>query len=196
MNWSDIFQIISSVIISVGGAGAIIWGLSSYFGNIWANRHLESIRKEYQKEIESYRSELDILRETSLRYSGQQFELYKKFWESIYKLKSIADELWEIVTESNLKKFSKQLKITIDEVEKSSLFIEDSHYKELKELLDAFNEYRIGKDKLITIYRRRNNINHDEITSWVERNGQYKIRYEKIIFRIRTDLRNQLRGIY
>jgi len=48
MNWNEIFQIVSAVIISVGGAGAIavaiIWKLSSYLGEIWAKRHLESIK--------------------------------------------------------------------------------------------------------------------------------------------------------
>ena len=51
MNWNEIFQIISGVIISVGGAGAFIWKLSSYLDEIWAKRHLESIKKDYQKEI-------------------------------------------------------------------------------------------------------------------------------------------------
>jgi len=78
MNWNEIFQIISGVLISVGGAGAIIWKLSSYLGKIWAEKHLESIKKEYQKEIESYRAQLDMLKKISLRYSGQQFKLYTK----------------------------------------------------------------------------------------------------------------------
>lgn len=51
MSWNEIFQIISGVIISVGWAGVIIWILSSYLGKIWAKKHLESIKKEYQKEI-------------------------------------------------------------------------------------------------------------------------------------------------
>ena len=71
MNWSEIFQIVSGIVISVGGAGVIIWKLSSYLGEIWTKRYLESIKKEYQKEIEAYKSHLDMLKEASLRYSWQ-----------------------------------------------------------------------------------------------------------------------------
>ena len=47
MSGNEIFQIILGVIISMGGAGIIFWKLSSYFGEIWAKKHLESIKKEY-----------------------------------------------------------------------------------------------------------------------------------------------------
>jgi len=99
MSWNEIFQIVSGVTISVGGAGAIIWKLSSYLGEIWAKKHLESIKKEYQKEIEAYKTQLDMLKETFLRYSGQQFELYNNLWHSLYALRSTADVLWEEANE-------------------------------------------------------------------------------------------------
>jgi len=152
MNWNEIFQIISGVIISVGGAGAIIWKLSSYLGEIWAKRHLESIKKEYQKEIETYKTQLNMIKETALRYSGQQFELYSKLWHSLCDLKSTADMLWTTANKQNLRKFSQQLKNTIDEVERSYLFIEDNHYTELSELLREFKNYEIGKKKLVQLY--------------------------------------------
>jgi len=79
MNWNEIFQIISGVIISVGGAGAIIWKLSSYLGEIWAKRHLESIKKEYQKEIETYKTQLNMIKETALRYSGNSLNYIANF---------------------------------------------------------------------------------------------------------------------
>ena len=79
MNWNEIFQIISGFIISVGGAGAIIWKLSSYLGEIWAKRHLESIKKEYQKEIETYKTQLNMIKETALRYSGNSLNYIANF---------------------------------------------------------------------------------------------------------------------
>jgi len=190
---SEIFQIVSWIIISVGGAGAIIWKLSSYLGEIWAKRHLESIKKEYQKEIESYKSHLDVLKETSLRYSGQQFELYNNLWHSLYDLKSTADVLWEEAIERNLKKFSQQLKRTIDEVDKSYLFIEENHYQELKKLLEQFSEYQFGKTKLVQLYKQREEVNQQEITQWIQHNRERKKEYEELIDKIKKELKKQIR---
>jgi len=198
MNWNEIFQIISGVIISVGGAGAFIWKLSSYLGEIWAKRHLESIKKEYQKEIETYKTQLNMIKETTLRYSGQQFELYSKLWHSLCDLKSTADMLWTTANKQNLRKFSQQLKNTIDEVEKSYLFIEDNHYTELSELLREFKNYEIGKKKLVQLYMgagsREQQVNDDEIRQLIEHNRENKQRYELLVKEIGDNLKRQIRG--
>ena len=60
--------------------------------------------------------------------------------------------LWTTANKQNLRKFSQQLKNTIDEVERSYLFIEDNHYTELSELLREFKNYEIGKKKLVQLY--------------------------------------------
>ena len=193
MNWNEVFQIVSGIFISVGGAGAIIWKLSSFLGGIWAKTHLESIKKEYQKEIEAYKSHLDVLKETSLRYSGQQFKLYNNLWHSLYALKSTAEILWEEANEQNLKKFSQQLKKTIDEVEKSYLFIEENHYQELKKLLKQFSEYQFGKTKLIQLYKQRGEVDNQEIIEWINHNRERKEEYENLIDKIKKELKRQIR---
>lgn len=196
MSWIEIFQNIAGVIISVGGAGAIIWALSSYLGKMWAEKHLESIKTKYQKEIETYKSQLDIIKENSLRYSGQQFELYNKLWCSLYDLKSIADDLWEEANETKLWKFSQQLKKTIDEVEKSCLFIEENHHQELKKLLEQFSEYRFGKTKVIQFNKNRGTESFDQEATrqWINHNRDRKRKYEELINEIRRDLKKQIRG--
>lgn len=197
MSWNEIFQIISGVIISVGGAGVIIWKLSSYLGEMWAKKHLESIKKEYQKEIEDYKSHLDMLKETTLRYSGRQFELYNQLWHSLFDLKLMADALWEEANEQNLRCFSQQLKKTMNEVEKSYLFIEENHYQELSELLNEFKNYEIGKKRLVQLYMRRSyrqQVDRYEIQQLVEQNREGKQRYEQLVKEIGDNLKNQIRG--
>ena len=198
MSWNEIFQIISGVIISVGGAGFVIWKLSSYFGEIWAKKHLESIKKKYQKEIEAYKTKLDTIKETTLRYSGKQFELYNKLWKSLCRLKSTADMLWREANEQNLRIFSQQLKKTMEEVEKSFLFIEDSHYKELSKLFEEFKNYSIGKKKLIELYMSKRSeqqkIDHDEILKLIKNNRRRKQRYDKLVKKIGNNLKKQLKG--
>ncbi len=60
MNWQIVLEIVATAIASVGGAGAIIWALSSFFGKMWANKILEKQKAEYQKDIEQYKSELSL----------------------------------------------------------------------------------------------------------------------------------------
>jgi Fe2+ transport system protein B len=198
MDWNEVFQIISGVIVSVGGAGGIILLLSSYFGKIWADRNLESMRKEYQKEIDAYKNQLDILKENKLLYFKQQFDLYNSFWQSLYNLKKAADNLWEDTNQENLINFSKQLRETIENVERNYLFIEDKHYKELKEILDKFSEYRLGKKKLIQIYNSVRDIRDTDIFNQglilIDKNRSLKRKYEELINRIRNDLKKQIRG--
>ena len=198
MSWEEVFKIIFSALAAVGGAGAIILALSSWLGNILANRLIESLRKEYRKEIENYRSQLEILRTTTLRYSGEQFNLYNKLWHSLCNLKSAADLLWEEAIDSNLRSFSEQLRKSLDEVEKSYLFIEGGHYKELSELLNEFKNYEIGKKKLVQLYMRgssgQQQVDPDEIWQLVEHNRKRKQRYEQLVTEIGDNLKKQLRG--
>jgi hypothetical protein len=193
---NEIIQNILGILVSVGGTGAIFWELSSYLGKIWAEKHLESIKKEYQKEIEEYRTRLNIYEKTVLLYSGQQFELYSKLWHSLYDLKLVADTLWEKADNKNLREFSKQLKNTIDEVEKSYLFIEPSHYEELSNLLDEFKNYEFGKKKLIQLRagHRPQRVDDKEIQQLIENNRGKKQQYEQLIKEIRDNLKKQLRG--
>lgn len=194
MSWNEIFQTIFAVIVSVGGAGAIILKLSSYLGELWAKKYLESIKKEYQKEIEDYKSQLDMLKETSSRYLGKQFELYNHLWHSLYALRSTADVLWEEANEKKLLKFSQQLKKTMDEVEKSYLFIEESHYLELKDLLKQFSDYQFGKTKLIQPYKQRIKLNQQEVIQGIDHNRERKEKYEELLDKIKKNLKGQIKG--
>ena len=52
MSWEDALKLVSAFLASVGGAGAIIFGLSSWLGKVWANRILEADRVKYQTQLE------------------------------------------------------------------------------------------------------------------------------------------------
>ncbi|MCS4541762.1 MAG: hypothetical protein HY929_05520, partial [Euryarchaeota archaeon] len=93
--------------------------------------------------------------------------------------------------------FSQQLKKTIDEVEKSYLFIEENHYQELSRLLNDFKNYEIGKKRLVQLYMRRSSIqqvDRYEIQQLVEQNSEGKQRYEQLVKEIGDNLKNQIRG--
>src|SRR5690606_14450904 len=105
-----------------------------------------------------------------------------------------ADNLWEKVSPKNLVDLSKQLYNTRCEIEKASLFIEDSHYSELIRIIKHFNEFEIGKKMLID-YRKETNIDEHIIEQQiVAGNQRVKRRYEELILLIKKDLKQQLKG--
>lgn len=91
----EIFEIITAVLISLGGGGAIVLALSSWLGKVWANRILEKEKKEHQLEIENYKSQLSIslnkinsINERALHISKAQydkeFDIYQDIWEKLH----------------------------------------------------------------------------------------------------------------
>lgn len=194
MTTVEITKIVLGIIAALGGGGAIVLGLSNYFGQFLAKRYEEKIKAKFQNEINEYQSQLDIIKQITIRYSDKQFEHYSKLWASLYDLKLLADDLWEQATSVRLERFSRQLKSTKTEIEKASLFIEDSHYKELIETIKYFSEYQIGKSDLIS-YRQVNDGYDDLIVQqMIVENGVKKSKFEALILEVKADLKMQIGG--
>ena len=49
----------TAIIASLGGGGAIVFGLSSYLGKVWADRALEGEKHKYAEMLQTAKSELD-----------------------------------------------------------------------------------------------------------------------------------------
>jgi len=90
----QIFEIAFAVIMSIGGAGIFLVGLSSWLGKIWANRILGKEKLEHQKVIEEYKSKLET--ELSKVYTrnenatyitkaqfDKEFEIYINIWNKL-----------------------------------------------------------------------------------------------------------------
>lgn len=45
----DVFKLAGAILTGIGGAGAIIFGLSSFLGKLWADRALEEHRQKYNQ---------------------------------------------------------------------------------------------------------------------------------------------------
>jgi hypothetical protein len=189
----EIIEIGGAIIIAVGGAGGLILALSNYFGKILADKYIERTRMNFQNQINEYQNKLDILKQTTLRYSDKQFEHYSNLWISLIDLKNLGHELWNAATESNLIKFSKQLNVTKLQIERSAIFLEDTHYNELMETLKSFATYQYGKVKLID-YRSVGQPDDSFAIQMINDNWKEKVRYEKLIEQIKFDLQRQLKG--
>lgn len=101
MTWNTVLEIIASI----GGGGAIILGLSSYIGKLWAERLLQKKSQEFEKELESYKSNLSlevekykIKAERFSLISRVQFETeyntYKLIFDTLFDFAAYASNLF------------------------------------------------------------------------------------------------------
>ena len=58
MSWQDFATIVATVVVSLGGGGAIVLGLANFIGKILANKYVEKVKQEIQQELESHKTRL------------------------------------------------------------------------------------------------------------------------------------------
>lgn len=202
---------LGAIIISLGGTSVIIIALAKWFGDRLANKLLEKDKAKYQEELETlktqFQTELEIKKndlEKSktlfLRYSEHQFTLYNELWKSLCDLRHIGEELWAQAEIQKVKDFSKQLKLTKLTVEKSALLIEDRHYKDLIQLLDNFGKFEFGKLTLISLRNRQAHeladygISNMEIQRVIDQNRQAKQQYVTMVDELSITFKKQIKG--
>ena len=191
MTTTDIFKIIFGIIGTLVAVGTLVLGFIKFFGDFFANKYIEKIKANFQKEINEYTNQLEILKHTSIRFSDKQFEHYSLLWSSLSELKFLSDDLWVIANSVNLDKFSKQLTLTKKEIEKSSLFIKQEDYEELIKLIKTFSNYQIGKKDLIE-YRRQQYFDTFEVERMKDENRQTKVNFDSLILKIKLDLKKKI----
>ncbi|EHD1699191.1 hypothetical protein [Vibrio vulnificus] len=211
MDFINVLSVSASVVVSLGGAGAILMGLSSWLGKVWAARILEEDKNKYATALEALKSQyqLDVEKNKSvfLRYSETQFNLYNAVWSALCELDASADALWNKASKPAVKRFHSALKTASREVEKGALVIEDIHYNNLNELLSTFGKFRFGKAKLIELREENgddiipfgndvsfSDLNEYEIRSVIEENGHVREQYKDLMGEIRNGFKKQLRG--
>jgi len=192
---SEVLEISTTIVAAIGGIGFIFWGLSGYIGKLWADKYLETIRRDNERELQQVRSELKLLRDTQLRYSGKQFELYQTLYLSLLELRDSADILWSKPTNIQFDRFSIQLTRTKQEVEKSYLFLEKSHYEKLVEILKNIDEYKNGTEfNLKGITGEIPTFEEADFNNSINHCKKYHEKYSDLVEEIRESIRVQLRG--
>jgi hypothetical protein len=59
MTFLDVVKLASVIMVSLGGGGAIVFGLSGFLGKLWADRALEKQRHEYGQLTQQMQHQLD-----------------------------------------------------------------------------------------------------------------------------------------
>jgi hypothetical protein len=202
---------LGAIIVSIGGASAILIALAKWFGERFANKLLEkdkakyqeileSLKSKFQTELEIKKTDLEKSKTLFLRYSEHQFTLYNELWKSLCDLRNIGEELWEKAELKELKDFSKQLKITKLTVEKSALLIEDQHYKDLIQILENFGKFEFGKLTLIQLRNRQAHelaqygVSNNEIDRVINQNRSTKQQFGLMVSDLGKTFKNQIKG--
>ncbi len=133
----EAFEIAGAVILSLGGGSAIVWGLSSWLGKVWANRILESEKVKCSKQIEEYKAELE--KSISKINAEQDKRLYisKTQYDNEYK---IYQNIWAKLNNCVLNTIALYPggieNVPVDEKEKEEYQM-DKH----KKYVQAYNEF-------------------------------------------------------
>jgi hypothetical protein len=197
MTISDAFTIAGAVIGSVGGAALIIGGLSTFLGKVWANRLLEQDKLRYTSELEQIKNQLTAFREKnqfvfSLYFEGQ-FKIYNDLWVALVELQHRVDQLWEEASPRNLKEFIGALQAAKRQIQNSALLVEPAHYVEIIEALKEFEDYRVGKERLVT-FRRTADLPPWQIQEIIDGNRERRELIKSFTDRMLEKLRTQVRA--
>jgi hypothetical protein len=61
MIFMDVIKLAATILISLGGGGAIVFGLSTFLGKLWADRALEDHRHKYAQLSQQMQHDLDMV---------------------------------------------------------------------------------------------------------------------------------------
>ena len=204
LNYIDYLELFGALVTSIGGAAVVIIAISKWFGDLTAKtlfekfrsekeKELEGIKNEYNKELEKSKSNLEKARSLFFRYSEKQFELYNELWKVLLYTKNQADSLWLDVRPEKLPAFSEQIKNTKNAINDNMLLIEEKHYKKLMKLIEQFEQFQFGKQKLINVSSEsfasaRNDFSKEEVARVIDNNRATKDAYNSTIDRKSTRL--------
>ena len=192
--------------------------LPSYFGEKGKNlatkedigeitKKVEEVRQVYTSELEILKAQLKLTQAQAILYSTAYIERVTKLWSKLQELKNIGEQLWEAATPRILSEFSQELSSTKLMLEKSSLFLSLEEYSELKDVLNKFERFKLGKETLINfrtsedVERALENLDEspglDTKSDMIEEhivvsNGEVKDKYEGLLNDLGKRLRLQL----
>lgn len=145
----NIFNIIWTGIISVGGLSAIIIGLASWIGEIWANNLAEKYKAKIEKEIENYKSEINMKLNKLDKIEEKALYISKVNFDNEYK---IYMEIWPKLIEC----VNKTLMLYPQGIENVPIDKEElEKYKEdkYKQFADYYNDYASCINKYAPFYQ-------------------------------------------
>jgi hypothetical protein len=91
MDWETVFKFVTASIASIGLGGAIIFSFSSWLGKVWANRIIADQTHELASILEKTKRELDLIKETTLRFQNDKILTYRAIIDVVSRILSSFD---------------------------------------------------------------------------------------------------------
>jgi len=100
-----IWDTVLAFVASIGGGGAIVLGLSSYIGKLWADQLLQKKSQEFEKELESYKKDLSLeiekykSKSEKLTYISKvqfdaEYDIYRKIFDALFDFSAASSNLF------------------------------------------------------------------------------------------------------
>jgi len=102
------------------------------------------------KLVERIAEEPSILAGGAIPNEAQQ-NAYRRIWEVLQTVRESGEALWKEASWPNLDAFAQALRNTSREINEKSPYFSTSHYNTLKDLISAFGDYKVGKERLIKL---------------------------------------------
>ena len=150
MDIKEVMQVAAAIITSVGGTGAIVLGLSKWFGGVLANKLLESEKAEHSQELEKYKNELSEqlnkvkavsdkeLYITKVQYDNE-YKIYMEIWEKLHKCIVYTLQLYPQGIEN----------VPVDKKE-----MLEYQLKKYKKYAECYNDFSLTVDKYAPFYKK------------------------------------------
>ncbi|HAS6779986.1 TPA: hypothetical protein I7305_16495 [Vibrio parahaemolyticus] len=197
MSIEDIYKIAGAIVTSIGGGALIVMACSSWLGRVWANRILEKDKLKYTTELETIKSELQRESERqkvtfSLYFEGQ-FKIYNELWVALVELQDEVDKLWNSANHRNMRTFVRSVHRAKKQIRSSAILIEKSHYERILNSLSTFENYQVGKERLLNA-RMVEELSEFEISEIISHNQAQREEISRFIDYMLENMRDQLKG--
>lgn len=208
IDMEEIFKISGAILASVILGGGVVAVLVRFLANwiskrtldYYNNKHesdLEKLKTDYSEALAKTNHELEKAERRHFLYSQSQFELYNSLWKQLIYTKRLADSLWKKADPQSLPSFADQIGQTKHVIEENMLLIEEEHYNNLIDLMEEFENFKVGKQKLVELRQSSADeiiANIQDVSEMIKKNGNCKERYDNLVTQIGTSFRQLLHG--
>lgn len=77
MTLTELAELAAAVLVSLGGAGAVVFGFSSHLGKVWAERLMTRERATYDRELAELRNRLESQTKEQLAALESELSIFK-----------------------------------------------------------------------------------------------------------------------
>ena len=150
ISWTEVLKIALGVIAALGGGGAIVAGLSSWLGKVWADRLMVEEKVKYEKELERLAKQLERKNYVSKVRFDAEFAIYRELSKAFFNAVLAQNDLLSLqqaidvdlnkTTNMNIdndkcEKFCAAYNFALDVLHQNAPFIDEELFEQFNSIL-------------------------------------------------------------